>query len=83
LAEANGNDDSLDFRITLILAAPRQLKQLRTKAGRTMVACGWLGHRNFCRSKGQERAQQGKRFQPVVLPGLQGKGQCAAKKPFC
>jgi len=24
--------------------------------------------------QGQERAQQGKRFQPVVLPGLQGKG---------
>jgi hypothetical protein len=27
-------------------------KQLRAKAGRTMVACGRQGHRNFCRSGG-------------------------------
>jgi hypothetical protein len=34
------------------------------------------GHRKFCRSAGQRVNAVGKRFQLVVLPGLQGKGPC-------
>ncbi|WP_256538377.1 hypothetical protein [Mucilaginibacter aquariorum] len=57
-------------------------KQLRAKAGRTWWACAWQGHRKFCRSEGQERAKWGKRFQPVVLPGLQGKGPVRQRSLF-
>jgi hypothetical protein len=54
--------------------SPASAKQLRAKVGRTIVACVEQGHRKFCRSGGNERTQWGKKFQPVVLSGLRGKG---------
>jgi hypothetical protein len=37
---------------------------------------GGKGIGNFAEAWGMSGRQQGKRFQPVVLPGLQGKGMC-------
>ncbi|MBB3971110.1 hypothetical protein [Mucilaginibacter phyllosphaerae] len=34
---------------------------------------------NFCRSRGMSERSGAKDFQPVVLPGLQGKGLCGKK----
>ena len=37
---------------------------------------------NFAEARGNERMQWGKRFQPVVLPGLQGKGLVRQRSLF-
>jgi hypothetical protein len=50
-------------------------EQLRAKAGKTMVAPErGKGIATFCMSAGMR--EWAKILQPVVLPGLQGKGPC-------
>jgi hypothetical protein len=62
---------------------PPSAKQLRAKAGRTMVALSvGRGIGNFAEARDNERTQRGKRFQPVVLSGLQGKGPVRQRSLF-
>ena len=55
----------------------RSAGKLRTKAGRTWWTVRREGHRECLLKRGGKSGEaRGKFSQPVVLPGLQGKGMC-------